>query len=179
MSARTSKNALNLSESLEDYLEAIAELIAVEGHAHTKDIAEKLKVKMPSVTGAIRQLKKLNYIIYNSHCPVMLTAEGKAIAEDVMHRHKVGMAYPRGELGLADKPCHVLGLRLRHLWIKHLDCEERLEHAMPSEPNGPQSALADLLFDHIAVERLAGVEHGTLRFKGSAIFVHVPVLALH
>ena len=112
MNARTSKNAMNLSESLEDYLEAIAELIAVEGHAHTKDIAEKLNVKMPSVTGAIRQLKALNYIIYNSHCPVMLTEEGKAIAEDVMHRHKVLKEFFAEVLGLpvakaSDAACHI------------------------------------------------------------------------
>lgn len=112
MNARTSKNAMNLSESLEDYLEAIAELIAVEGHAHTKDIAEKLNVKMPSVTGAIRQLKALNYIIYNSHCPVMLTAEGKAIAEDVMHRHKVLKEFFAEVLGLpvakaSEAACHI------------------------------------------------------------------------
>ena len=41
-----------LTESLEDYLEAIAELIEIEGHAHAKEIAAKLNVKMPSVTGA-------------------------------------------------------------------------------------------------------------------------------
>ena len=52
------QSSSQLSESLEDYLEAIAELIVVEGHAHTKDIARKLDVKMPSVTGAIRQLKE-------------------------------------------------------------------------------------------------------------------------
>ena len=38
------KMNLQLTESLEDYLEAIAELIAVEGHAHTKEIAEKLNI---------------------------------------------------------------------------------------------------------------------------------------
>ena len=102
----------HLTESLEDYLEAIAELIAVEGHAHTKDIADKLNVKMPSVTGAIRQLKKLNYIIYNSHCPVQLTPAGKAIADDVMHRHKVLKDFFSNVLGLSiakasDVACHI------------------------------------------------------------------------
>ena len=56
-----------LSESMEDYLEAIAELIAVDGHAHTKEIAQKLNVKMPSVTGALRQLEQQGYIVYNTH----------------------------------------------------------------------------------------------------------------
>ncbi len=76
-----------LTESLEDYLEAIAELIAVEGHAHTKEIAEKLHVTMPSVTGALRQLEKLSLIVYNTHYPVQLTPEGEKIANEVLHRH--------------------------------------------------------------------------------------------
>ena len=82
-------NTTRLTESLEDYLEAIAELTAIEGHAHTKEIARKLDVKMPSVTAAIRQLKALNYIEYKRNCPVVLTAEGQAIADDVMNRHKI------------------------------------------------------------------------------------------
>ncbi|MFA6815747.1 MAG: metal-dependent transcriptional regulator [Lentisphaeria bacterium] len=78
-----------LTESLEDYLEAIAELIAVEGHAHSKEIAKKLDVKMPSVTGALRQLEQMKYIIYNTHYPVQLTKEGEKIARIVIHRHHV------------------------------------------------------------------------------------------
>jgi len=101
-----------LTESLEDYLEAIAELIAKEGHAHTKDIAEKLNVKMPSVTGAIRQLQKLKYITYNSHYPVQLTPEGKAIADDVIHRHTILKAFFSEVLGLSidkasENACHI------------------------------------------------------------------------
>ena len=48
-----------LTASLEDYLEAIAELTAVDGHAHAKEIAVRLNVKMPSVTGALRQLDQM------------------------------------------------------------------------------------------------------------------------
>ena len=83
---------VRLSESMEDYLEAIAELIAVGGHAHTKEIAQKLNVKMPSVTGALRQLEQMGYIIYNTHYPVQLTEEGgledmftKAMLSDIYH----------------------------------------------------------------------------------------------
>lgn len=80
---------VHLSESLEDYLEVIAELIEGEGHAHSKEIAEKLNVKMPSVTGALRQLEKLGYIIYNTHYPVQLTENGRKIAEQVRRRHSI------------------------------------------------------------------------------------------
>ena len=42
-----SQKNLPMSSSLEDYLEAIAEIIEANDHAHTKDIATKLNVTMP------------------------------------------------------------------------------------------------------------------------------------
>ena len=104
-----------LSESLEDYLEAIAELIAVEGHAHTKEIAEKLDVKMPSVTGALRQLEKMGYIVYNTHYPVSLTSEGKAVADEVIRRHQVLMRFFSGILGLSLEKASDTACRLEHV----------------------------------------------------------------
>ena len=104
--------AKKLSASLEDYLEAIAELCAGEGHAHSKEIAEKLNVKMPSVTEALRQLVDMGYIIYNTHYPVQLTAAGSAVAEEIVHRHKVLKGFFTDILGLtpdkaADTACHL------------------------------------------------------------------------
>ena len=78
-----------LTASLEDYLEAIAELCEAEGHAHTKSIAAKLNVKAPSVTGALRQLTAMGYITYNTHYPVQLTQTGRDAAAWVAFRHKV------------------------------------------------------------------------------------------
>ena len=104
-----------LSESLEDYLEAIAELIAVEGHAHTKDIAARLDVKMPSVTGALRQLEKLNYIIYNTHYPVVLTSEGTAVADEVMRRHRVLKSFFSDILGLPLETASETACRIEHV----------------------------------------------------------------
>ena len=46
-------STLNVSASLEDYLEAIGELIRLHGHAHTKDIAARL-----------------NYIAYQEHIEI-------------------------------------------------------------------------------------------------------------
>ena len=80
--------AKKLSASLEDYLEAIAELCNAEGHAHSKEIAEKLGVKMPSVTEALRQLVEMGYIIYNTHYPVELTPAGRSVAEEIVQRHR-------------------------------------------------------------------------------------------
>ena len=104
-----------LTESLEDYLEAIAELSAAEGHAHTKEIAEKLKVKMPSVTGALRQLAQMGYITYNTHYPVTLTEKGKLIAEQVAARHKLLKKFFTDILGMFPEAATEAACHLEHL----------------------------------------------------------------
>ena len=101
-----------LTESLEDYLEAIAELCNDNGHAHTKEIAEKLKVKMPSVTGALRQLADMGHIVYNTHYPVTLTPEGKSVAIQVAKRHQILKKFFMDILGMpaanaSDAACHL------------------------------------------------------------------------
>lgn len=103
-----------LSESLEDYLEAIAELIALNGHAHTKEIAQKLNVKMPSVTGALRQLKQMGYIVYNTHYPVQLTPEGVVVAGKVVERHRVLKKFFSDILGLPYDKAYETACRLEH-----------------------------------------------------------------
>ena len=104
--------AKKLSASLEDYLEAIAELSAAEGHAHTKEIADKLGVKMPSVTEALKQLTDMGCIIYHTHHPVELTENGKIVANEIILRHKVLKRFFTEILGLspakaADTACHL------------------------------------------------------------------------
>lgn len=105
---------LRLSESLEDYLEAISELIAVNGHAHTKEIADKLNVKMPSVTAALRQLDKMGCIVYNTHYPVQLTAAGKEIADQVVRRHRILKKFFGEILGLDPEKASETACRLEH-----------------------------------------------------------------
>ena len=78
---------IDISSSMEDYLEAISEIIAANGHAHTKDIAERLRVKMPSVTNALQGLSARGLIRYQSHAPVVLTALGAETAAVIRHRH--------------------------------------------------------------------------------------------
>ncbi|MBR7131709.1 MAG: metal-dependent transcriptional regulator [Lentisphaeria bacterium] len=82
------KDNLPISSSLEDYLEAIAEILEEDEHAHTKDIATKLGVSMPSVTNALQALAARDLIIYRSHAPVQLTDTGAAKAAVIRRRHQ-------------------------------------------------------------------------------------------
>ncbi len=78
---------IKISSSLEDYIEAISEISEENEHAHTKDIAKKLNVKMPSVTNALQNLKALGLIEYQSHTPVTLTPEGTRLGVMLRRRH--------------------------------------------------------------------------------------------
>lgn len=59
---------LELTKSNEDYLEAIGLLSEKNGTAQVRDIAEMLKVKMPSVTSAVKQLADMGLVEYTNVC---------------------------------------------------------------------------------------------------------------
>ena len=77
-----------ISSSLEDYLEAIADLIDANGHAHSKELAGRLQVKMPSVTNALQALAARDLIVYKPHQPVVLTEAGSQAAAVIRKRHQ-------------------------------------------------------------------------------------------
>lgn len=76
-----------LSPSQEDYLEAILELENTNRVARVKEIAQYLDVRMPSVSGALKQLKSKGLIDYEKNSFITLTAEGKTQASRVFEKH--------------------------------------------------------------------------------------------
>ncbi len=82
------KTNLELSESLENYLETILDLEKTSKVARTKDIAARLAIKPGSVTGALKVLGEKGLINYSPYAFITLTPEGKRIALDINHRHR-------------------------------------------------------------------------------------------
>jgi DtxR family transcriptional regulator, Mn-dependent transcriptional regulator len=78
----------DVSASLEDYLEATYHIEKEKGAARAKDIAQRLKFKGASVTGALKSLSSKGFINYAPYDLITLTPEGKIIAEDVVRRHE-------------------------------------------------------------------------------------------
>lgn len=76
-----------LTSSLEDYLEAIYILEKKHRVARVKDIAAHLHVQMPSVTGALRNLREKGLVVYEKNSYINLTAEGMSLAEKISDRH--------------------------------------------------------------------------------------------
>ena len=79
--------AVSMTQSLEDYLEAIYMLIADGKPAQVRDVANMLSVKMPSVVKAIRELKKLELVTQEPYANIELTVKGNRLARHVLNRH--------------------------------------------------------------------------------------------
>ena len=76
-----------MSQSLEDYLEAVYLLIAEDRPAQVRDVAKRLSVKMPSVVKALHELKKLGLVTQEPYANIELTAKGRRVARNVLDRH--------------------------------------------------------------------------------------------
>ena len=77
-----------LSESLEDYLEAIFIISSENGEVRSKDIVDYFGVKPPSVTGALHALAKTNHIKYQPYKLITITPKGIKQAENIIKKHE-------------------------------------------------------------------------------------------
>ena len=114
MSKRT-----QLSASLEDYIEAIYNIVAEKQKARSKDIAASLNVSGASVTEALRSLAKKKLINYAPYEAITLTNKGRKAAKDVVHRHN------------ALKQFFIDVLDVKHDIAEQGAC--RVEHTAPQE----------------------------------------------
>lgn len=109
--------ALETTESVDDYLKAILELGgAEESRVTTNALAERLKVRTPSVTGMLQRLaaERPPLVLYEKHRGVRLTAAGRRRAWELVRHHRLL------ELFLHDV--------LKYSWDEVHEEAERLEH---------------------------------------------------
>ena len=78
---------LSPSQSAEDYLERIHELIEKKGYARVVDIASSLKVKQASVTSMVQKLAEAGYLEYEKYRGLVMTDKGREVARKIQNRH--------------------------------------------------------------------------------------------
>jgi Mn-dependent DtxR family transcriptional regulator len=76
------------SQSAEDYLERIHELIEEKGYARVVDIASSLEVKQASVTSMVQKLGESGYLNYEKYRGLVLTPKGLEVACAIQQRHE-------------------------------------------------------------------------------------------
>lgn len=78
---------LKPSQTAEDYLERIHELIEMKGYARVVDIASSLKVKQASVSIMVQKLAEAGYLKYEKYRGLVLTDKGRDVARKIQNRH--------------------------------------------------------------------------------------------
>lgn len=107
-------NRIELSASLEDYIEAIFNLARESNVARSKDIAETLNVSKSSVTGALRLLKEKGLAHYEPYGYVTLTKPGRAAAAEIVKKHNVLKSFFEKVLGIETDLAQKAACRAEH-----------------------------------------------------------------
>ncbi len=109
-----------LSASLEDYLEVIFFLSREEGKARPKDIAERMKVRAASVTGALKALAEKGLINYAPYASVTLTDEGQEIAGKIAGKHEALLHFFTQVLGIERVEAEEFACSMEHTIPDHI-----------------------------------------------------------
>ena len=104
-----------LTEALEDYLEAIYRIILKKSAVRVKDIAAALKVKNPSVTAALQALTKRGLINYEPYGVISLTQTGFDAAVRVSEKHRLLKSFLEHVLGIDTVMADDTACRMEHV----------------------------------------------------------------
>tara|TARA_B100000795_G_C22802209_1_gene442553 strand:+ start:851 stop:1276 length:426 start_codon:yes stop_codon:yes gene_type:complete len=81
------------SETAEDYVEAVMELIEEQGECRVLDLARYFNVSHVTVSRIVKRLQDEKLLSSKPYKPVELTAKGSKLAKRVKGRHEVVLAF--------------------------------------------------------------------------------------
>ncbi|MGB4125473.1 MAG: metal-dependent transcriptional regulator [Firmicutes bacterium] len=80
---------MKIRESAENYLETILILSQRKGSVRSIDIVDELEFSKPSVSVAMKKLRKSGHIQMDADGYITLTDKGRSIAETIYERHRL------------------------------------------------------------------------------------------
>jgi len=101
--------------SMEDYLEAVAMLQESDKVVRVSQISRKLKVKMPSVTSALKKLSEQGLVEHERYGHIKLTPEGDEVARDVIYRHEALTRFFAQALGINRETAEEDACKIEHV----------------------------------------------------------------
>ena len=102
------------SAKVEEYLETIYNMEMEGEKVIGARLAEKFRVKAPTVTEMLQRLEKASYITLDTQRHVTLTEEGVELAESVLRRHRLTERFLTDMLGMQWHEVHEEACRLEH-----------------------------------------------------------------
>ena len=136
-----------LSQSLEDYLEAIYVIGLDNKVVRVKEIASFLDVKTPSVVDAVSKLTENGFVNHEKYGYLELTAEGKKLAKKIHLKHEKIYKFFKDVLIVSDEVSKKDACKVEHNISK-----ETMDHMIEfikfveSCPNGYPEWLKDFKY---------------------------------
>ena len=90
------------NEIAEDYVEAIADLVADVGEARVVDLAKRLGVTHVTVNRTVARLQNVGLVTSQPYRAIFLTEKGRALAAACKSRHETVVAFLRS-LGIPER----------------------------------------------------------------------------
>jgi DtxR family Mn-dependent transcriptional regulator len=106
---------MNLSSSLEDYLEAIYDIKNADSIVRITDISTKLNVEKSSVNTAIKKLKNLNLVMHEKYCDIILTEKGEEKAKSIRNKHNTILKFFHDLLGVTKNEAERDACKIEHV----------------------------------------------------------------
>ncbi len=110
----SSHNPRDMSPSLEQYVEAIADLLTRGKVCSVSEIAQQVQVSRPAASRAVRELAEQDLVEHKAYSYVDLTPKGQSIARKLASRHVVLHEFLRDVLLFDDAEANTEACRLEH-----------------------------------------------------------------
>lgn len=91
----TKVRADHASETAQDYVEAVSDILHRQGECRVKDLAEHLGVTHVTVSRIISRLQEQDLVQTEPYRPIRLTAKGERLAAQTRQRHETVLAFLR------------------------------------------------------------------------------------
>ncbi|MBF0112276.1 MAG: metal-dependent transcriptional regulator [Desulfamplus sp.] len=108
------RDKMDLTESLEDYLEIILKLQEANRVARSKDIAENMGIQRGSVTSMLKNLAEKELINYEPYGYVTLTDQGKSVALEITRRHSILKDFLMRVIQIDPEKADTIACRMEH-----------------------------------------------------------------
>ncbi len=105
---------MELTHSIEDYLEAIWIISLEKKVVRVKDIMKLLGYKVSSVNNALKTLAQKNLIEYERYGYIDMTPQGAEIAQKIYNKHKMLHNFFTNVLGVEDEVSKIDACNIEH-----------------------------------------------------------------
>jgi len=127
----------DLTPAAQDYLKAIYALEAAGTRTTTSALAARMGVSAPSATAMAKRLAEQGLVERAPYRGVVLTAEGRQRALEMLRHHRLLERYLADRLGLSLDEVHAEADRLEHVLSEELEAKIDAELGFPThDPHG-------------------------------------------